>query len=51
MLPPLTYDTSSSQCRQQRDDRRAYGGNAAGTLVATSGYQQDFARPCDLSLA
>jgi len=51
MLPPLTYHTSSSQGRQKRDDRRAYGRDSAGTLVATSGYQQDFARPCDLSLA
>jgi len=51
MLPPLTYDTTSSQSGQKRDDRRTYGGDSPGTLVATSGYHQDFARPCDLSLA
>src|SRR5450759_224143 len=51
MLPPFSYDTTSSQCRQQRDDRRAHGGDSAGTLVAASGYQQNFARPADLSLA
>ena len=51
MLPPLAHDTASSQSRQKRDDRRTYGGDPAGTLVAASGYQQDFARSGDLSLA
>jgi hypothetical protein len=51
MLSPLTYDSTSSQSRQKRDDCSAYGGDPAGTLVATSAYQQDFARPGNLSLA
>lgn len=33
------------------DNRRTHGGDSAGTLVSASGYQEDFARPTDLSLA
>lgn len=51
MLPPFAYDSASSQSWQECDDCRAYGGDSAGTLVAASGYQQDFARPGHLSLA
>lgn len=51
MLAPFSYDTTPSQRRQEGDDRRAHGGNSAGTLVAAPGYEQDFARPADLSLA
>jgi len=51
MLSPFNDDATSSQSWQQRDDRRAHGGDSPGTLVATSRNQQHLARSAYLSFA